>query len=169
MNFIKTPQEKLLEEAGAVPATPGMIKTPQQALLGAAGVSPQDMLAQLMVQGQMPQHFLSGGTVKNIAAQSALAAPMLAEDAQAIAQDIKSQKYPEALARTAGTAFSAFTPLNPLTMLISGLTYAPEVGDATLDAWLKQKEAEQAARQPTPKREDKHHIIPFTETRFYKQ
>lgn len=40
MNIIKTPQQKLLEEAGAIPATPGMLKTPQQLLLEESGVRP---------------------------------------------------------------------------------------------------------------------------------
>ena len=71
MNFIKTPHQKLLEEAGAVPATPGMIKTPQQALMDQSGVFPQfaqgghistnDMAAELFNAGQMPQYFSKGG------------------------------------------------------------------------------------------------------------
>ena len=41
MNILKTPQQKLLEEAGAVPASPGMLKTPQQLLLEESGVTPK--------------------------------------------------------------------------------------------------------------------------------
>jgi hypothetical protein len=91
----------------------------------------------------------------------------MAEDAELIAKDLKSQKYPEAAARTAGVGYSAFTPWNPLTAAISGLTYSPELGDATLDAYLAQREAEAAPKpQAKPKR---HNVIPFTETRFYKK
>lgn len=69
MNFIKTPHQKLLEEAGAAPATPGMIKTPQQALMEQSGMLPQfadggsvnDMMAELFNAGQVPQHFRKGG------------------------------------------------------------------------------------------------------------
>jgi hypothetical protein len=69
MNFIKTPHEKLLEEAGAAPATPGMIKTPQQALMEHSGLFPEfasggsvnDMLAELFNADQVPEHFRKGG------------------------------------------------------------------------------------------------------------
>jgi len=74
MNFLKTPQQKLMEEAGMTPASPGMLKTPQQAMLeesgiqpkffsngGATGMSVQDMLAALIAAGQQPQKFAKGG------------------------------------------------------------------------------------------------------------
>ena len=74
MNFLKTPQQKLMEEAGMTPASPGMLKTPQQAMLeesgiqpkffsngGATGMSVQDMLAALIAAGQEPQRFSNGG------------------------------------------------------------------------------------------------------------
>lgn len=75
MNILKTPQEKLLEEAGAMPATPGMLKTPQQLLMHESGIMPrfsnggstsmgiQDMLAALVASGYAPQHFNKGGGV----------------------------------------------------------------------------------------------------------
>lgn len=40
MNILKTPQQKLLEEMGVAPATPGYLKTPKQLLLEEARVSP---------------------------------------------------------------------------------------------------------------------------------
>jgi hypothetical protein len=40
MNFLKTPQQKLLEESGMVPASPGMLKTPRQLLLEESGAMP---------------------------------------------------------------------------------------------------------------------------------
>lgn len=107
-------------------------------------LSPADMQAAMVVNGNTPQNFAGGSLVKNIATQTAYNAPFFAEDAMDIAHDIKNKKYKEAAAKTAGVGYSAFTPLNPLTALISGLTYSPEVGDATLDAY-KQKQAEHEA------------------------
>lgn len=72
MNILKTPQEKLLEEAGAIPASPGMLKTPQQLLMQESGVRPSmfaegghvdDMLAELIAMGYSPQRFNNGGGV----------------------------------------------------------------------------------------------------------
>lgn len=51
MNILKTPQQKLMEEAGMTPASPGMLKTPQQLLLEEAGVTP-------------PASFADGGQVQ---------------------------------------------------------------------------------------------------------
>lgn len=76
MNFLKTPQQMLMEEAGMTPATPGMLKTPQQMLMeqsgiqprffsdgGSATTNPQDMLAELIALGYEPQRFNNGGGV----------------------------------------------------------------------------------------------------------
>ena len=61
----------LLEEAGQIPSTPGMLNTPKQMLMQESGIgphfgnggnlSPQDMMAEMIVQGQTPQHFAGGG------------------------------------------------------------------------------------------------------------
>lgn len=73
MDILKTPHEKLMEEAGVNPASPGWLNTPKQLLNQEAGVtpafanggqvqmSPQDMLAMLFANGQAPQHYASGG------------------------------------------------------------------------------------------------------------
>jgi hypothetical protein len=78
MDILKTPHQKLLEEAGAVPASPGMVHTPQQMLMQESGImprfanggvvqmSPEDMLAELIQSGQIPQYFASGGRVENM-------------------------------------------------------------------------------------------------------
>lgn len=138
-------------------------------------VSVDDMLAEIIAANQTPQKFAQGGsTMKNIGVQSALSLPFMAEDAQLIANDIKEKRYPEAAARTAGVGYSAFTPFNPLTALLSGLTYSPETGNATLDAWLAQKEEiarmqEAAKNQKPPRQREQHNVIPITETRFYKK
>jgi hypothetical protein len=137
-------------------------------------ISVNDMLAEIIAANQTPQKFAQGGsTMKNIGIQSALSLPFMAEDAQLIAKDIKEKRYPEAAARTAGVGYSAFTPFNPLTALISGLTYSSETGDATLDAFLAKKEEmakmqEAAKNQKPPRQREQHNVIPVTETRFYK-
>jgi hypothetical protein len=41
MNFLKTPQQMLMEEAGMAPASPGMLKTPQQMLMEQSGIQPR--------------------------------------------------------------------------------------------------------------------------------
>jgi hypothetical protein len=181
MDFLKTPHQLLLEEAGAkVPATNGLLKTPQQMLLEETGLpqkmaeggqpqmSVQDMIADIMAQGQTPQKFAAGSTVKNIAGQSAIALPFIPEDARHIAQDIKAQKYPEAAVRTADVGYSAFAPLNPLTMGASLMGYSPEVGDATLEGWKKQELERQLMEQYKAKLKAEQ-LQKIKETRFYKQ
>lgn len=74
MNLLKTPHQKLMEEAGVNPSSPGMLNTPQQLLMQEAGMlphmadggqpppmSPQDMMAYLVANGYLPQHFAEGG------------------------------------------------------------------------------------------------------------
>lgn len=75
MNLLKTPKEKLMEEAGVVPATPGMLKTPQQKMLEEAGglpkfakgkkvkkkLSVKDMEAELVAKGKTPPRLKKGG------------------------------------------------------------------------------------------------------------
>jgi hypothetical protein len=73
MNFLKTPQQKLMEEAGMTPASPGMLHTPQQLLMQESGIMPhlaeggqpqmssQDMIALMMAYGQAPQNLAAGG------------------------------------------------------------------------------------------------------------
>jgi hypothetical protein len=78
MDILKTPQQKLLEEAGAIPASPGMVHTPKQMLMNESGImprfadggqvqmSPEVMLAELIQSGQIPQYFAAGGQVENM-------------------------------------------------------------------------------------------------------
>lgn len=78
MNILKTPREKLLEESGMIPPSPGMLKTPQQLLLEESGavpnvyadggqvqpqISPEDMLAMMVAMGYTPSKFSDGGGV----------------------------------------------------------------------------------------------------------
>jgi hypothetical protein len=152
-----------MEQAGMAPASPGMINSPEQMLLQQADVIPhmaqggqpsmsiQDMLAHLVNQGVLPQHYAPGGTVKNIALQSAIAAPLMTDELSEIGQDIKNEKYLPAAMKSGAVGYSAFAPFNPLTGLISGMTYSPEAGaGSTLDEWMAAREA---AKNPPKKTE----------------
>ena len=181
MDILKTPHQMLLEEAGAkIPTTNGLLKTPQQLLMEETGLpqkfaeggqprmSVEDMIAAIMAQGQTPQKFAAGSLVGNIAGQSAMALPFIPEDARQIAQDIKSQKYPEAAVRTADVGYSAFAPLNPLTMGAGLMGYSPEVGDATIEGWKKQELERQMMEQYKAKLKADQ-LQKIKETRFYKK
>lgn len=74
MELLKTPHQKLLEEAGAMPSSDGMLNTPKQMLMQESGIMPhfagggatnqmsaQDMMALMMAHGIEPQHFAKGG------------------------------------------------------------------------------------------------------------
>jgi len=135
---------------------------------GSINKSPEDMIAEIMAQGQTPQKFAGGSLVKNIAGQSAMALPFIPEDAQQIASDIKNQKYPEAAVRTADVGYSAFAPLNPLTMGASLLGYSSELGDATLEGWKKQ-ELERKMMEQYKAKLKADQLQKIKETRFYKQ
>jgi len=159
MNFLKTPQQKLMEEAGMMPASPGMLKTPQQALMEESGIQPkffadggsttmsvQDMLAALIAAGQEPQKFAGGGlsTPANIGTQVAFNAPFLTPEILEMRKNIAAKKYGPA-AENAASLGLAVAPLNPLTAILS-LMEPIKLGDATLDTYRKQQ-AEEAARQ----------------------
>jgi hypothetical protein len=84
MNLLKTPHQKILEEAGASPfPTPGMLNTPKQMLFQESGLlpkfaeggqlfnaeqnlTPEQMQAALIINGQTPPRFnyATGGDVK---------------------------------------------------------------------------------------------------------
>jgi hypothetical protein len=160
MNFLKTPQQKLMEEAGMTPASPGMLKTPQQAMLeesgiqpkffsngGATGMSVQDMLAALIAAGQQPQKFAKGGlsTPANIGTQVAINSAMLSPEILELQKNASNKKYGPAMENLA-TLGLAVAPLNPLTVLLS-LMGPNQMGDATLDTYNKQKAAEAARQQ----------------------
>jgi hypothetical protein len=55
MNILKTPRQKILEEAGAVPSSPGMLKTPQQLLLEDSGAMPNVYADGGQVQQMSPE------------------------------------------------------------------------------------------------------------------
>ena len=161
MDLLKTPHEKLMEDAGLAPQSPGMLNTPHQLLMqevggiphfaagGAthpSGMSPQDMLAYLVASGHLPAHYAPGGLVKNVATQSAMTLPLMGEELSDIGQDIGKKDYTSAALKTGAAGYSAFAPFTPLTALISGMTYSPEAGaGSTLDEWHA---AQEAAKNP---------------------
>jgi hypothetical protein len=73
MDFLKSPHQMLLEEAGTPSQSPGFLNTPKEMLMQESGAFPQysqggqmtvqDMLAALIAQGQTPQKFADGGGV----------------------------------------------------------------------------------------------------------
>ena len=160
MNILKTPQQKLLEEAGMSPASPGMLKTPQQMLMEQSGVQPkffaeggstgmgvQDMLVALIAAGREPQKFAGGGlsTTANIGSQVAFNAPFMAPEILELQKNLAAKKYGSAGENVASLGL-AVAPLNPLTAFLS-LMAPSQLGDATLDTYRKQKAAEEARQQ----------------------
>lgn len=149
MNFIKSPQDMLFEEAGMRPASPGPFNTPQQVMLDRtipqplmpmfAQPSPSDMQAQLVAMGQTPPQFKDGGEVKRFAKKliwPATLTGLFASDIAQAAQEAKEGKYGEA-AGTAGLIASGFLP-GPLQALLLGLTPG-ELGKGTLDSLYEER------------------------------
>jgi len=155
MNFLKTPQQKLMEDAGMVPASPGMLKTPQQAIMEESGIQPkffsnggststsvQDMLAALIAAGYQPQRFNNGGQpspkksfAKKLIMPGAIAG-LLAPDIAQAANEAQEGKYGEAAA-TAALIGSGFLP-SPLQMLLMGM-YPSELGKGTLEEYYNER------------------------------
>jgi hypothetical protein len=155
MNFLKTPQQKLMEEAGMTPASPGMLKTPQQAMLeesgiqpkffsngGATGMGVQDMLAALIAAGQQPQKFENGGKAtpkksfaKKLIVPGAIAG-LLTPDIASAAQEAQEGKYGEAAA-TAALIGSGFLS-GPLQAILFGLMPG-ELGKGTLEEYYNER------------------------------
>lgn len=85
MNLLKTPHQKILEEAGASPMpSPGMLNTPKQMLFQESGIlpkfaeggrlfeaeenlTPEQMQAALIINGNTPPKFnyASGGNIES--------------------------------------------------------------------------------------------------------
>jgi hypothetical protein len=180
MDLLKTPHQKLMEEAGVNPSSPGMLNTPQQLLMQEAGMvphlagggqpqqaqmSPQDMLAYLVASGHLPEHYAIGGGVQNIATQSALTLPGMTEELKDIGKDVAESKYLPAALKTGSAAYSAFAPWNPLTGLISGMTYSPEAGaGSTLDEYLAAEELRKNPPKAAPLNPEKKRSLLYKKT-----
>lgn len=88
MNFLKTPQQLLMEEAGMTPASPGMLKTPQQFLLEESGIQ--------------PRFFADGGSTNQMSPEM-LKALMQAYEYQMSSQKPESEPTFQAQPQTATT------------------------------------------------------------------
>ena len=155
-----------MEDAGLAPPSPGMLNTPHQLLMQEiggtphfaaggsdhpSGMSPQDMLAYLVASGHLPQHYAPGGIVKNVATQSAMTLPLMGEELSDIGNDIGNKNYTSAALKTGAAGYSAFAPWNPLTALVTGMTYAPEAGaGSTLDEWQAAEELKKHPPKAAP-------------------
>jgi hypothetical protein len=144
-----------MEDAGMVPASPGMLKTPQQAIMEESGIQPkffsnggststsvQDMLAALIAAGYQPQRFNNGGQpsskksfAKKLIMPGAIAG-LLAPDIAQAANEAQEGKYGEAAA-TAALIGSGFLP-SPLQMLLMGM-YPSELGKGTLEEYYNER------------------------------
>ena len=168
-----------MEEAGVNPPSPGMLNTPQQLLMQEAGtlqhlagggqpqpqMSPQDMLAYLVASGHLPAHYAIGGGVQNIATQSALTLPGMTEELKDIGKDVANEKYLPAALKTGSAAYSAFAPWNPLTAVISGMTYSPEAGaGSTLDEYLAAEELRKNPPKAAPLNPEKKRSLLYKKT-----
>jgi hypothetical protein len=144
MNFLKTPQQLLMEEAGMAPASPGLLHTPKQMLMHESGVLPtfasgggvqqsnNPMFGQnapwlfgvnaateypqfvQQQQQQQTQTYANGGAVE-----------MSPNDM--LASLVASGQLPEHFA-PAGAEYQAFSPTGPLTALVPGMNYSPNNG-----------------------------------------
>lgn len=92
LDLLKTPHQKLMEEAGVHPQSPGMLRTPKQAMMQEMGMVPnlaeggpttREMEAELMVNGRdIPKfQFAKDGTVSAVFTpeQFSILKPKLAE------------------------------------------------------------------------------------------
>lgn len=131
MDILKTPHQKLLEEAGATPASPGMVHTPKQMLMqesgimprfadgGAVQMSPEDMLAELIYSGRLPEYFAKGGTVNSAEFEAAL------ESAKRQPGFLK-----RGASKTLGATNKLFNRLNPAFQVMA----AEDAGSRALEA-----------------------------------
>lgn len=106
-------------------------------------ITPQDMLAEMLVNKMTPQRFAAGKKVSpriaGPAALMALNAPTITE----MGANLASKTPTKAL----GGAYDLATSFLPMKQYLplALATYSPEVGDATLDTWNAQKEAQRQA------------------------
>ena len=193
MNPIKSPHQILLEQAGlSMDPSPGLINTPQQMMLQQANalpqyalggsvypnLSPADMQAAMIVNGQTPQNFKSGGhalkqLLSSIGLGGLLAVPEMAQAAQHISEGKKGE--------AAGNAFSAASMFAPAPIAAGLMALGPsELGSSTLEAYKNQEQMRQAKEQMDQAKEQyqarlnaqrpqRQAPLTFEETRFYKK
>jgi hypothetical protein len=162
MNPIKSPHQILLEQAGlSMDPSPGLINTPQQMMLQQANalpqyapggsvyqnLSPADMQAAMIVNGQTPQRFATGGhALKQLLTSMGLGGLFAAPEVVQAAQHASEGKKGEAV----GNIFNAASMFAPPPIAAGLMALAPsELGDSTLDAYKKQ--LKQQSTQPYSK------------------
>lgn len=106
-------------------------------------ITTRDMLAQMIVNQVTPQKFASG---KKVLAKAATPAAFMALSAPQIAE-MGSQLASKTPTKALGGAYDLATAFMPMKQYLplALATYSPEVGDATLDNWNAQREAETKA------------------------
>jgi len=186
MNLVKSPYQILLEQAGLPQdIISGFTHTPQQMMPQYApggsvqqNLSPADMQAAMIINGQTPQNFKAGGhalkqLLTSIGLGGLFAAPDIAEAAQHISQGKKGE--------AAGDVFSAASMFAPPPIAAGLYALSPsELGDSTLDAYKKQEQMRQMEEQMrqaeeqykaglNAQRPQRQAPLTFEETRFYKK
>jgi hypothetical protein len=186
MNLVKSPHQILLEQAGlSLDSIPGLANTPQQMMPQYApggsvqqNLSPADMQAAMIVNGQTPQHFATGGhALKHLLTSIGLGGLFAAPDIAQAAQHISEGKKGEA----AGDVFSAASMFAPAPIAAGLFALSPsELGSSTLDAYKKQEQMRQIEEQTrqaqeqykaalNAQRPQRQAPLTFEETRFYKK
>jgi hypothetical protein len=147
MDILKTPQQKLLEEAGMTPASPGMVMTPLQLLLRQSGAIPrmasggsapslsvEDMRAQMIANKYEPSKFKIPGTLKKYGLPLGITGVLTAGDIGEAIGEAQKGNYSPAAVTTGAIAGGTFLPLPAQLMLMLGL-WPRELGASTLDEY----------------------------------
>lgn len=158
MNLLKTPHQKLMEEAGAsLLPSPGMLMTPKQFLFEDSGVlpkfaeggqiqmTPEQMRAMMMAYGHDIQHFGIGGTVANALMQhapnAAIAGYFMAPEIKEAYENLNKPKPENPKDTIAGLANSAASMVNLPYWLLSSILGPSSLGkdDTPLTSYYENK------------------------------
>jgi hypothetical protein len=125
MNLVKSPHEMLLEEAGAIPSSPGLVNTPSQMLARQFGLVPHlaqggdvstaDMLAEMAAHHKEPSKFkklikqIPMPQTASLALNATLGLPGAVEAHHSLQENLQGGNYGSA-AQNAYELGSAFSP-----------------------------------------------------------
>lgn len=123
MNPIKTPQEMLYEQAG--------IPAPQHMAEGGQTMTPQQMLAMMLVHSQVPSKFAAGGIASK--AIPAIMAYSAYPEAKETYDALANKDYGKAAEHGAGLADLGLSMANMPYWLWSTLLGSGSLGAATMD------------------------------------
>jgi hypothetical protein len=144
MNFLKTPQQLLMEEAGMAPASPGLLHTPKQMLMQESGVVPTFASGGGVQQTNNPMFGQNASWLFGVNAATEypqFVPPPQQQQTQTYANGgivgmsrndmlaslAASGQLPEHF-DPAGAAYQASSPTGPLTSLVPGMNYSPNNG-----------------------------------------